>query len=251
MSQVFVSYSHEDKWIMRLVVTYLRQEKFDVWVDEKLDSTLSGWRRDLDKFIQHAACVIALLSPTAANSNWVADELETATTFNRPILPVLVSGDEIDSIPFGLRRIQRFDIRTDYAQGLKDIALAVSKHTQRLPIKVDGVDLSKLGSVFWAGSDSRLLRCALVPRHYNAQEIREQFLQVYHHAQRLNLSPIDLKRLNKFIEATKEYKDEDWTDELRRQVESEVMSIFRGLARITENADIDFEAGPKWKSPST
>ncbi|MCK6580307.1 MAG: toll/interleukin-1 receptor domain-containing protein [Anaerolineae bacterium] len=132
MQHVFISYSSKDIWAMRLVATVLRTARFDVWVDERLEHTDAGWRKQIETAIRESACVIVLVSPNSYESRYVEEEIAVAESAKRTIIPVVVHDDGTERVPFGLQRLQRFDLRQKYTLGLKDLAEAVGKYAQPL-----------------------------------------------------------------------------------------------------------------------
>jgi hypothetical protein len=114
MKHLFLSYSRRDIDVMARVRDTLRAEGFEVWTDEKLTPGTPQWGKAIQQAIQGAFGVIVLLSPDSSNSQWVGNEIHYATTWNVPIFPVLIRGEERDSVPIELIQFQRTDIRSRF-----------------------------------------------------------------------------------------------------------------------------------------
>ena len=125
----FVSYSREDANLQRRVIAELRSRGINIWVDiENLIPGSPAWEREIERSIRGAAGVIALLSPDAHDSEWVRREISFAEQNDKRIFPVLIRGDEDDSIPLRLSNHQRVDLRRDFNSGLDELANALRDH---------------------------------------------------------------------------------------------------------------------------
>src|SRR5512147_788393 len=135
----FISYSREDASQQRRVVAELRERGINVWVDtENLIPGSPAWEMEIERAIRGAAGSIVLLSPNANNSEWVRREISFAEQHEKRIFPVLIHGDEDDSIPLRLSNHQRVDLRRNFGNGLDSLANALNDHlgvtaVQRLP----------------------------------------------------------------------------------------------------------------------
>ena len=125
----FMSYSREDKQIQRQVIAGLRERGVPVWVDvENLIPGSPAWEREIERAIRSAAGIIVLLSPDSNNSEWVRREISFAEQNNKRTFPVLIRGDEDDSIPLRLSSHQRVDLRRNMEDGLDELANALKDH---------------------------------------------------------------------------------------------------------------------------
>src|SRR5215510_16408760 len=114
----FISYSRADKTQQQRIVAELRERGVTVWVDvENLIPGTPAWERELERSIRGCSGVIVLLSPEANNSQWVRREISFTEENDKRIFPVLVHGDENDSIPLRLSSHQRVDLRRDFFKG--------------------------------------------------------------------------------------------------------------------------------------
>ena len=140
-SHFFMSYSRENISLQKKVLTGLRERGVPVWVDvEKLIPGSPAWEREIERAIRGAAGVIVLLSPDANNSEWVRREISFAEQNDKRIFPVLIDGDEDDSIPLRLSSHQRVDLRRNFSSGLDLLSDALKEYmgvtaVQRIPRK--------------------------------------------------------------------------------------------------------------------
>ncbi|MFN8375412.1 MAG: TIR domain-containing protein [Anaerolineae bacterium] len=112
--EVFLSYSRKDKEIMLRISADLRVNNVSVWTDENLTPGTPLWRQAIEIAIEKANCVVVILSPDGKQSPWVQRELDYAVTQDKPIIPLLVRGDEKTAIPLTLISAQWADLRADY-----------------------------------------------------------------------------------------------------------------------------------------
>jgi hypothetical protein len=124
-----MSYSREDANLQRRMAAELRGRGINVWVDvENLIPGSPAWEREIERSIRGAAGIIVLLSPGSHNSEWVRREISFAEQNEKRIFPVLVSGDEDDSIPLRLSSHQRVDLRQNFNPGMDELANALNDH---------------------------------------------------------------------------------------------------------------------------
>lgn len=244
MSHVFLSYSHQDLWTMRLVATYLRQSGFEVWVDEKLTPGSADWQQKISEAIKAAGCLVVILSPEAATSKWVINELTSADERQIPIIPLLAVGSPADSIPLSLKSALYLDIRKNYSAKLSELGVLVGQHVPKTLAQQKGLAVERVGSVFWLSSDLRRLRWMLTPEAFSLNWVKALLLQVQHHAQRLGMDKVSLSILAEIIAKTEGYQESDWTPERRATVQSELRAISRSIAHKLEEIEGDFETGP-------
>lgn len=158
-SYFFMSYSRENISLQRKVIAGLRERGINAWVDvENLIPGSPAWEREIERAIRGAAGLIVLLSPEANNSEWVRREISFAEQHEKRIFPVLIHGDEDDSIPLRLSNHQRVDLRRDFNGGLDALANALREHlgttaVHRLPtpVKPSSVDPARFGRFLLPG----------------------------------------------------------------------------------------------------
>jgi len=111
--KVFLSYSRKDSEIMRHIEHDLRAKNLRVWTDEELQPGTEAWAREIEKALDNAGALVAILSPDAKDSRWVGQEIMYAIVHNIRIFPILIRGAEKESIPFSLAAAQWIDLRDE------------------------------------------------------------------------------------------------------------------------------------------
>jgi hypothetical protein len=125
----FISYSREDANLQRRIIAELRGRGIHVWVDiENLIPGSPAWEREIERSIRGATGVIVLLSPDSHDSEWVRREISFAEQNDKRVFPVLIQGEEEDSIPLRLSNHQRVDLRRNFNNGLDELANALRDH---------------------------------------------------------------------------------------------------------------------------
>ncbi|HXQ34535.1 MAG TPA: toll/interleukin-1 receptor domain-containing protein [Anaerolineales bacterium] len=125
----FISYSRTDTAQKQNIVKQLRARGVNLWVDiENLVPGTPAWEREIERAIRGAAGIIVLLSPESNNSEWVRREISFAEQNDKQVFPVLIYGDEDDSIPLRLSNHQHVDLRRNYNNGLDELADVLKDH---------------------------------------------------------------------------------------------------------------------------
>lgn len=104
MSDIFVSYSNEDRGRARVLVSALEERGWSVWWDRDLPVG-AVYDQAIQAAINDARCVIVLWSRSSVESQWVRDEADEGRR-RQILVPVLI--DPVD-LPIGFRRIQTAD----------------------------------------------------------------------------------------------------------------------------------------------
>lgn len=92
MSHVFISYSKKDRKYARRLADHLLDEGFDVWIDDRIDYGKNWWKI-IVQAIRDCAAFIVVLTPDSEASDWVQREVTLAEQWKRPILPLLLAGE--------------------------------------------------------------------------------------------------------------------------------------------------------------
>jgi len=125
----FISYSRADTSQKQNIIKQLRARGVNLWVDiENLIPGTPAWEREIERAIRSAKGIIVLLSPDSNNSEWVRREISFAEQHEKRIFPVLIEGDEDDSVPLRLSSHQRVDLRRNFSKGLDELADALKDH---------------------------------------------------------------------------------------------------------------------------
>jgi hypothetical protein len=92
MGHIFISYSHKDKDYVHKLQEALRNEGFDVWIDDRIDYG-AEWPKVIQDHLDECDAFIVVVSENAYNSKWVQNELTRAVRKKKPIFPLLLQGD--------------------------------------------------------------------------------------------------------------------------------------------------------------
>jgi hypothetical protein len=105
MSDIFISYAHEDRAFVKLLAEALVARGWSVWWDPIIPAG-KIYSHVIADALANAQCVIVVWSSQSVNSTWVREEAEEGR--NRGILiPVLM---ENVNLPIGFRSIQAADL---------------------------------------------------------------------------------------------------------------------------------------------
>ncbi len=125
MGQVFLSYSRKDADVMRRVRDALYATKLDVWTDSNLEPGTPAWQSAIGEAIEESQVMVALLSPDAKVSKWVAKEISYAEKLGLMIIPALVRGTDLESVPFLLNDYQYIDLRSQPDRKIGELVAVV------------------------------------------------------------------------------------------------------------------------------
>ncbi|MFN8374190.1 MAG: TIR domain-containing protein, partial [Anaerolineae bacterium] len=128
---VFLSYSRKDSEMMRRVRDDLRAAGLRVWTDETLEPGTETWEAEVEGAIRASQILVVLLSPDAHASEWVRNEITLADALQRRIIPVLLRGQQGESIPLRLIASQWIDARADYDHASAMLITAIKNHGAR------------------------------------------------------------------------------------------------------------------------
>lgn len=108
MSDIFISYSSDDKERVRPLVRLLEQQGWSIWWDRKIRPG-QIFDQVIEQAITEARCVLVIWSRHSVASNWVKTEADEGVSQNK-LIPVLM--DQVP-IPLEFRRIQAANL-TDW-----------------------------------------------------------------------------------------------------------------------------------------
>lgn len=113
MSHVFISYSKQNKDYARQLVSKLRDEGFDVWIDDRELRASVDWWQSIVLALRACGAFIVIMTPESDNSDWVQREITLALKYDKPIFPLWLSGS-LDTPNWELFvRTQYTDVRGD------------------------------------------------------------------------------------------------------------------------------------------
>lgn len=90
-THLFISYSRKDQDYVRKLAEHLREQRFEVWIDDRIDYG-DRWWRTIVQAIRECAAFLLVMSPDSEESDWVEKEILLATNEKKPIVPLLLRG---------------------------------------------------------------------------------------------------------------------------------------------------------------
>jgi tetratricopeptide (TPR) repeat protein len=103
---IFISYSRADAGAyVRRLTYHLAAAGIPLWIDDDVNCG-APWERELGHQIDTCIAVVVVMTPHAAESPWVTNEIARARRKGKPILPLLLSGDVL----FALEYVQYVDV---------------------------------------------------------------------------------------------------------------------------------------------
>jgi len=135
VGHIFISYSHNDTDYAHGLADTLQAEGFDVWIDARIDYG-TQWPLEIQKQLDSCDAVILIMTPRAFASEWVQNELQRAKRKLKPIIPLLLEGDE----PWlSVESTQYYDVRgeklpdTKFYSSLRRVASPHEGQAVQLP----------------------------------------------------------------------------------------------------------------------
>ncbi len=140
MSHVFVSYARDDRAFVDRLVAALERRGVAVWLDRQDLAGGAAWEASITEAVRASDAVIAVLSPSAAGSEYVPRELSLADKYDRPVVPVLlepwdaVRSELAQRIDFQLAGIQHVDFAArPFEEGLDHLVRALRGSKRPVP----------------------------------------------------------------------------------------------------------------------
>ncbi|MBL8165519.1 MAG: TIR domain-containing protein [Anaerolineae bacterium] len=107
----FLSYSRTDNEMMQRIKKSLDGAGLEMWTDTGLNAGEPSWKNAIKQALRDSQFLVVILSPDSEQSRYVNCEIQIAELLKLQVFPVLVRGDELSSIPFGLDVHQWIDLR--------------------------------------------------------------------------------------------------------------------------------------------
>ncbi|MEG4304198.1 TIR domain-containing protein [Microcoleus sp. D3_18a_C4] len=117
MTQVFISYSEQDRETMEKIRNSLRRESLTVWTNITDIQTGEDFQRAIDRGIEQTDNLVYLVSPDSVQSEFVRKELEYAVSLHKRLIPILVRETPPESIPKALQGVQYIDLTDNVEEG--------------------------------------------------------------------------------------------------------------------------------------
>ena len=115
MSQVFISYSHQDRACAEALRDELHHRGIEAWMDDALQPG-ELFRRAIPQELDQAERVIVLWSRHSVHRTWVLDEADNGLR-RGILLPVCIEELDPEEIPMGFRQLQTLDLIPDVGNG--------------------------------------------------------------------------------------------------------------------------------------
>ncbi len=113
---IFISYSREDQKQALALLTMLRKEGYDVWIDQEAIPGASIWSDEIVQNIKSCDIFIALLSESSVSSPNVAKEIGLAAEHGKTILPIEIGVFELPGrLEYALAGIQKTEYHNEEA----------------------------------------------------------------------------------------------------------------------------------------
>jgi biotin carboxyl carrier protein len=111
----FISYSREDSEFALRLANDLKAAGARVWFDQTDIVPGHPWDDAIKEALNDTTQLVVVLSPSSARSTKVLNEISFAHERRKIIIPLLYLDCDV---PLSLQRLQRIDVRADYARGL-------------------------------------------------------------------------------------------------------------------------------------
>jgi len=130
MARYFLSYARADAQFALRLADDLRAAGVDLWIDQRDIVPSQRWDRAVEAALRDCAGVVVVLSPRAAASENVLDELGFAIDRKKDVVPLLLEECEV---PMRISRLQRVDFTRDYAAALERCKSILSGESRPAP----------------------------------------------------------------------------------------------------------------------
>ncbi|MEO6232729.1 MAG: toll/interleukin-1 receptor domain-containing protein [Ferruginibacter sp.] len=130
LQKIFFSYSRIDgaQFAFRLA-TDLKEEQFDVWIDQEDIRAGSEWDLEIEKALENCDFLLFIETASSVKSENVLDEVYYALEQRKKVIPLIV----VDSkTPYRLQRLQHIDFTTNYEKGLAQLVKELKGETSSI-----------------------------------------------------------------------------------------------------------------------
>ncbi|NDJ51701.1 MAG: toll/interleukin-1 receptor domain-containing protein [Chloroflexi bacterium] len=106
MTSIFISYARKNQRFALFLQELLETNGYRVWIDVANIPGGQEWAREIETAIQEAHAVAVIVTPEAAQSEWVNREIELAIAHEKRIVPIMLEGE----LPGNLSKYQWVDV---------------------------------------------------------------------------------------------------------------------------------------------
>ncbi len=92
MPHVFISYSKKNQDYARRLASYLTDNGFDIWIDDRIDYG-ENWLQVMMNAVYDCAAFIVIMTHESKASKWVQREVAWAESRDKRMFPILLSGE--------------------------------------------------------------------------------------------------------------------------------------------------------------
>jgi hypothetical protein len=145
MGFVFISYSRKDTEIVDDVVSKLRNDGFEIWLDRESIKGGDLWRKEIVKAIQTTDAFLLMLSPSSAQSKNVRKEVDLAENANRSLFPFILASVELpEELQYQLIGIQWIEFYKDPERKYQELVEVLQKQQNKSiqPPEILGVEVA-------------------------------------------------------------------------------------------------------------
>ena len=122
-NDIFISYSRRDQEFVTRLASDLDQQVAGAWFDQSDIQVGQQWHDEIMDGIRECKAFILVLSPDAAESRYVREELNKALELGKPIIPILYRpakwSGEFETL---VKEVQTLDLRSgSYAENFQKL----------------------------------------------------------------------------------------------------------------------------------
>jgi formylglycine-generating enzyme required for sulfatase activity len=96
MSHIFISYSTKNADYAYRLADKLRDEGFDVWIDNDELRASDNWWESIVRALRAASAFVVIMTPASRDSRWVQREVTLADNWGKPAFPLLLEGENFE-----------------------------------------------------------------------------------------------------------------------------------------------------------
>jgi len=131
---IFISYSRKDKIFVDRLSEELNNNGVNTWVDVQQIAPGKMWQEEIKRGIEECDIIIVVLSHNYLSSSWTSIEL--AIALKKSIIPIKISENLPESLPYVLKNLQWIDFHENYAASFELLLKSIPPSLRRKkPIK--------------------------------------------------------------------------------------------------------------------
>jgi len=128
MTRLFISHTHEDADAAARIVSYLEGRGVQCWISSRDIPPQAIYADAIAEAMQGSSACVVLITDTANESKAMKRELELASHYDKPFIPILVDGSEpAAGFDYYLRNTQWVDYARDGESALDRIVAPVQR----------------------------------------------------------------------------------------------------------------------------